>query len=80
MEPTGAGARDAAAVGMIRPGEPTGSGRKLAAGSRVGIICTDESRDRYERQCSAPAILSQGDWPNLYAVMLRGDDLKVDYI
>ena len=56
---------------------------KLAAGSRVGIICTDESRDRYEgglvRSIGARA-KKETVAHNLYAVLREFDDLKVDYI
>ena len=56
---------------------------KLAAGYRVGIICTDESRDSYKggvvRSIGCRA-KKETVAHNLYAVLREFDDLKVDFI
>ena len=56
---------------------------KLAAGYRVGIICTDESRDSYEggvvRSIGCRA-KKETVAHNLYAVLREFDDLRVDFI
>ncbi len=56
---------------------------KLAEGAKVGIICTDESRNRYEvglvRSIGARAEKATVAH-NLYAVLREFDDLKVEYI
>ena len=56
---------------------------KLDAGSRVGIICTDETRNRYGQG----KVVSIGERArketvahNLYAVLREFDDLGVEYI
>lgn len=56
---------------------------QLAKGFRVGIICTDETRDRY----GAGLVRSVGERGheetvahNLFAVLREFDDLQVDYI
>lgn len=56
---------------------------KLAQGYRVGIICTDESRESYPEGVvrSIGARESQASVAhNLYAVLREFDDLKVDFI
>lgn len=56
---------------------------KLDEGYRVGIICTDESRDCYSEGLvrSIGARKSQESVAhNLYAVLRQFDDLQVDYI
>lgn len=56
---------------------------KLAQGYRVGIICTDESREDYPEGIvrSIGARESQASVAhNLYAVLREFDDLKVDFI
>ena len=83
VEPAEGQGEDAAAVErmILRVNEL--AKEKLAAGSRVGIICTDESRDRYEgglvRSIGARA-KKETVAHNLYAVLREFDDLKVDYI
>lgn len=57
--------------------------RKIDAGYKVGIICTDESRSHYPEGevRSIGARKSQASVAhNLYALLREFDDLKVDYI
>lgn len=83
VEPTEGQGEDAAAVERMIQRVNRLAQEKLAAGSRVGIICTDESRDRYEgglvRSIGARA-KKETVAHNLYAVLREFDDLKVDYI
>lgn len=56
---------------------------KLEEGFKVGIICTDESREYYSG-CIVRSVGSRGSQEsvahNLYAVLREFDDLGVDYI
>lgn len=56
---------------------------KLAAGYRVGVICTDETRDCYEEgMIRSLGIRAEEETiaHNLFAVLREFDDLKADYI
>ena len=56
---------------------------KMAAGYRVGIICTDESRDYYTEGIVRSLGLRAREETiahNLFAVLREYDDLEVDYI
>ena len=56
---------------------------KLAAGYRVGIICTDESREYYTEGIVRSLGLRAREETiahNLFAVLREYDDLAVDYI
>lgn len=56
---------------------------KIAAGYRVGVICTDESRELYEKgmvQSIGSRARRETVAHNLYAVLREFDDQKADYI
>ncbi len=83
VEPLPECAEDPAAVERMIEKVQDLAQEKLGAGSQVGIICTDESEDRYKcglvRSIGARAEKATVAH-NLYAVLREFDDLKVEYI
>lgn len=59
------------------------TGEKMAAGCRVGVICTDETRKYYEEGIIRSLGIRAEEETiahNLFAVLREFDDLQVDYI
>ena len=83
VEPADRSCEDAEGVARMVKRVAELAGEKLAAGFKVGIICTDESEDSYTggvvRSIGCRA-KKETVAHNLYAVLREFDDLKVDFI